>query len=341
MGKCLITRLQGFINNPAVTKIGELRIDIKKSNSKNVHQIILRANKNINVEIIGDGHFTDSTGAENKGQTALITSTNTTLYINNSDCQLSVPNKYSLYNISLLSSDCSLSISDLKYITGLQQINSQYSKTNGDIAFLQNDILNIYLSGSEVFGDIASLAKSTKISVLSINDIDGVYGDIAVLKDMVNAAIIQLNKTGVYGDISNLSNCTELKTLNLYNTKKKVTGDIGSLKNTALKTLDIQNAQLTGDLATLPGTCILASLFNNGDSSFTWSTRPSSASIISIQGMPKIDNVDKMLQDQAQCQKLSSSNITIITATGTRTSASDAAVATLQQKGYTVSVTPA
>ena len=80
-------------------------------------------------------------------------------------------------------------------------------------------------------------------------------------------------------------------------------------------------------------------------SSFTWSNRPSDAKILSIGYMthdpaPYLSNVDKMLQDQANCVVDSASRKTIAVR-GTRTSASDAAVATLQQKGYTVSVTPA
>ena len=51
-----------------------------------------------------------------------------------------------------------------------------------------------------------------------------------------------------------------------------------------------------------------------------------------------------MLQDQAACQaSIKSDDLAyykVITATGTRTSASDAAVATLESKGYTVSVSP-
>lgn len=51
-----------------------------------------------------------------------------------------------------------------------------------------------------------------------------------------------------------------------------------------------------------------------------------------------------MLQDLANCKAAIQSDIAYykaITATGTRTTASDAAVQTLQSKGYTVSITPA
>ena len=53
------------------------------------------------------------------------------------------------------------------------------------------------------------------------------------------------------------------------------------------------------------------------------------------------NNIDKMLQDQAQCQADATSLNKSIVAKGTRTSASDDAVQTLQSKGYTVTILPA
>ena len=70
---------------------------------------------------------------------------------------------------------------------------------------------------------------------------------------------------------------------------------------------------------------------------FTWGSRPTNAKIVAIEGAPTISNIDKMLQDQAACQVgITSSDLTYyktITATGTRTSASDAAIQTLQSNG--------
>ena len=100
--------------------------------------------------------------------------------------------------------------------------------------------------------------------------------------------------------------------------------------------------KVSGDLATLPVDCRFVSLDTNAN--FTWGTRPSSSKIVAIENSPKISNLDKMLQDQAACQSGIKSGdaaaYKTITATGTRTSASDAAVQTLQSKGYTVSITP-
>ena len=57
-------------------------------------------------------------------------------------------------------------------------------------------------------------------------------------------------------------------------------------------------------------------------------------------GNATIDNIDKMLQDQSECQIGFSSNSPAwqktITVKGNRTSASDSAVAKLQEKGYTI-----
>ena len=98
-----------------------------------------------------------------------------------------------------------------------------------------------------------------------------------------------------------------------------------------------------GDIATLPASFVY--LFIGSNASISWTSRPSTSKIIGIFGSPKLSNIDKMLQDQAQCVTgITSSTeefMKSITATGTRTSASDAAVQTLQSKGYTVSITPA
>lgn len=145
-----------------------------------------------------------------------------------------------------------------------------------------------------------------------------------------------------YGDISSLKDLTALSSITAKNSK--LYGDISSLKNLSkLESLIIISSGLYGDLATIPAQCRYAALSRLAK--FTWGTRPSSSKILAIENFPTISNIDKMLQDQAACQVAISTsdiiNYKIITATGTRTSASDAAVQTLQSNGYTVSITPA
>ena len=134
--------------------------------------------------------------------------------------------------------------------------------------------------------------------------------------------------------------------ISLSNISVSFTGDIGRLNNlTKLTEVLIKYSKLTGDLAQLPNSLRFASFADDKGSTLTWSTRPSSAKIIAIQATATISNIDKMLQDQAQCQVGFSANEAIwyksISVAGTRTSASDEAVATLQKKGYTISIAKA
>ena len=98
-----------------------------------------------------------------------------------------------------------------------------------------------------------------------------------------------------------------------------------------------------GDLAVMhPNLCYIDC---GSGVTYTWSSRPSSSKIIAIPNKATMNNIDKMLQDQAQCQVgFTSSDNTLyktITVAGTRTSASDEAVTALQSKGYTVSIAKA
>ena len=203
----------------------------------------------------------------------------------------------------------------------------------------------LILSNTQVSGDIANLKSLTALTTLNFYKTQ-VSGDIANLKSLTALTTLNFYKTQVSGDIANLKSLTALTTLNLSNTQVPLTGNIGELSVLSKCTeMSINYSKLTGDLATLPSVCRFASFSNDKGSVFTWSTRFSSAKIIAIEGNATFDNIDKMLQGQAQCQVgFSSGDDTrykTIHATGTRTSASDAAVATLQQKGYTVSITPA
>ena len=171
---------------------------------------------------------------------------------------------------------------------------------------------------------IENLEKFKKLEILMI--LGNVSGDIASLKGLT--ALNSFSAT--YGDkitfkAADFSEMPNLSSINVGTKGTPYTGEFG-------------------DVATLSPKFIY--LFLGGKyATIEWTARPSSSKIISIFGSPKLSNIDKMLQDQAQCVTgITSSSpeyMKSISATGTRTSASDAAVQTLQSKGYTVSITPA
>ena len=197
----------------------------------------------------------------------------------------------------------------------------------------------IYLPINSEF-DLANLKYSKVEYVWAFNS--QVYGDIKNIENL-NLVCLNLNNTAVTGDISVLKNLTGLETLILNNTA--VTGDISVLKNlTGLKdsifTLH-SRSKLYGNVGALPDSLLCLHCSKNGND-FTW-TSSDRTKILALNGV-ECSTIDALLNGMKDLtaefggSQMWFKNINLY---GTRTSASDAAVATLQSKGYTVSITPA
>ena len=146
--------------------------------------------------------------------------------------------------------------------------------------------------------------------------------------------------TQVSGDIASLAGMTKLNYVSLVNTQ--VSGDVASLSGLKNLTILFAGKNNYGDVAVLSP---ILQFINMNKKSATWSTRPSSSTIIAMEDVDFGNEVDKMLQNQAQCVKPEIQNEQAwkrtINVIGTRTSVSDSAVAALQGKGYTIIVNPA
>ena len=188
--------------------------------------------------------------------------------------------------------------------------------------------------------DISELKYMKSLKYTSINQNTGVYGDIASVPPTIIS--LGLSDTSVSGDIQSLE--TMPQDILLDNTR--VYGDVSTRMGNTERISAKNVLGLHGDLSKF-GTEVEENknLFVSSPSSFTWSERPVSAVILALEDCNLGNYVDKMLQDQANCKASTASNPSswykLINVKGTRTSASDVAVTTLQQKGYTVSVTPA
>ena len=334
MNRCLVTKLNGSVDNTSLLRIGEMRIGISKIDSPNhwTQGFRITVNKLTVLEIIGDGYFTDVNLTANNGKKITLNpNVNKKVYVSNGNFEVAILDKYALVGIY-----------DYDEYSEGNSTYSQKNKSISDIGFFKYStaLASLGLSNTNLSGDIANLKNLTALTRIELNNTN-LSGDIANLKNLTALTILKLSNTHVSGDIANLKNLTALTSMQLHNTQIPLTGEISALSTLSkCKTISLQYSKLTGDLAILPDACCEVYLYYNKGSVFTWSTRPSSAYIISFGGAPLYSNVDKMLQDQAQCQVGPTANKTI-SATGTRTSASDNAVATLQQKGYTVIINPA
>ena len=358
MNKCLVTKLNGSSNNPELLRLGEMRIKILKVSNPTDHTqgFSLGFNKSATLEIVSDGYFTDKTLTENKGKSITINIGEGDIWVNgNSDVEIAILDKYSLTRITsyykgelpnnIYGNNIKINLSDLKYSNNLTIIDLLNAQVSGDIADLKDcaSFISLNLSNTQVSGDIANLKNLTALTTLNLYNTQ-IRGDIANLKNLTALTTLSLYNTQIRGDIANLKNLTLLTYLSLNNTK--VIGNIGELRGlTKCANIYLKGGTFTGDLSLIPSSCKFISFGNNKNTVLSWTNRSSTSKILAIEGNAKITNVDKMLQDQAQCNvgfnESSPSWFKAISCVGTRTSASDAAVQTLQSKGYTVSITPA
>lgn len=204
-------------------------------------------------------------------------------------------------------------------------------------------VKDVIANALNIDGDISELSGLTAIQTLNLSQTD-ISGDVASLSGLDTLLVLNINNcASVYGSLSSFTSLTKLTQLNLSYTG--VTGSVDSLSALAdLASLSIAGLNVTGDVSKLPNKIAFISGAGNTGAGFTWgSTRSGSAYIIALEQVNLGSYVDAMLNNQANCQigytgHDSEPWYKVISATGTRTSASDSAISTLQEKGFTVTV---
>lgn len=202
-------------------------------------------------------------------------------------------------------------------------------------------ILTILSLGTATLQNSVDIASITNLSILK-------YSGSSVIdtKHIKNLPLVEFNAfrgSAVTGDVANIPRTIKWLTLDY----TKVYGEfIPSNYPSLISTAGVfRGNSVYGDISKIGNENFITMVDNN--SKFSWKTeRNSSYKILAIEGIPNFgEDLDAMLINQAKCVVgfTSSDNSfkKAITARGTKTSASDAAVATLQQKGYTVLVIPA
>lgn len=333
MGKCLVTKLSGTVNNDKLLRLGEFAIKVAKVDSPtDATQCISvgMVNAKSKARIIGGGYFTDKTLSENKGKEIELIIGRNELYVSKgTDVTIIIENKYNINALesfadgqttSVYARNKSFSLNDLKFSTYLKSIN---------------------FNSSGVEGSISSFDGFTNFETISLANCNDVNGNLSALRGCKNLKILSLNNAKVTGSLSDISGCTNLTTLYVQNCNE-VTGNLSDITAlTKLKEIYL-NSNIGGDLATISPACYFIGILNQ---TYDWTARDSSANIFAIECTnATVKNVDKMLIDFANCNAaIPNQNVRYKTiyVKGTRTSASDTAVATLQQKGYTISIAKA
>ena len=194
----------------------------------------------------------------------------------------------------------------------------------------------LYFNYSSGYGNIEAVKNLTALTTLGLSDTE-VSGDISAVKNLTALTRLDLSRTNISGDIKAVKNLTALTALGLSNTQ--VSGDINNI-NANKCTAYIDGTSINGELSTV--NCLV--LAPNREK-LTWTSSSSRRNkgllglyIITYSNGADLGNdVDNCLIDEATLDFPEiDTNFKMIALRGTRTSASDAAVATLKGKGISV-----
>lgn len=232
--KCLVTSLKGSIESDNIFKeLGCIYFDVKQQNIVNATQqqsLQLKAvfNSPWDLEVIGEGAIADSLEEleTNPKQIMHKDSGNKTVYVKNANFKLKLTNKYN--------------------ITHIRQQNSTNPQSSSCIEIDQQSVS--YLISLEMFIKVGAgsfcidgLKNSKSLVTLWVFGSKDIYGDISNLKDCTNLQQIRFQDTSIGGSIENLGNLINITELKISNTICE-----GNIETFAQKQVD--NGRTSGTL---------------------------------------------------------------------------------------------
>lgn len=304
-----LTTLHTTISNDNIPKIGELAVQFRTGGGFDDNRFIsLRAARECRLSIAGNGYFTDAGRTRNLGPYYTLSASDTVqkLYVSNGDFTVRIPDKYALYDLVI------------NYLGQSDPVSPYIAFDLGQL-YGCAELRNLSIGGPGISGDIDALKTCGNLTNMRVSSTN-IYGDISAFKDLAKFMELNISGTdghdGIHGDLDYLNNLPVGNVLGL-RFLNNVYGDISML----------QSRQVASEGANPP--------------MFRWGrTRPSGYNILSLWHV-RLDDVDRMLNNQAQCKAYihpSNPYMNAISVYGPRTSASDSAVTTLKSKGYAVTV---
>lgn len=312
MGKCLITKLNGSVGNTNLPVLGKIRVMFTGTDNKN--------------------------GASITGHLTLKGSTST--WKGDGTCNIDTPIGDSYYNVDPDKNAKGILLIDSK--KDISSISSTWCYgTNvyfADINKYCTRLTNLDLSNTEQEGDLSEIADLSSLEHLSVmsSKVTGSFVNATYLQNLKSLNIHKNNK--IVCNLSDLSSCFALEDLDIR--ESSTTGDLSALSTCIkLKSLATEGSGITGSISSLAN----IKSFTNYDSYSkpnTWSSsslRPSShPKIIGNIKFASASDTDNFLINMASCTDEGITHKYWYFQNSHRTSASDAAVSTLQNAGYTL-----
>lgn len=303
MSDCLVTKLKGVVNDDNIGHMGDIHIPFSKSVTGNAAtNFTTNAEKPFSVVVVGDGNILDS-GGQSLGKTHTYAGgVAANIYLDENVNEVILRAGYGITSVSCTA--------DIYKTTGTLLITDIAKQRKITVLSVRGR------TGLTIRGALSDLSALTAIKELAVMDQDNVTGDLSDVKFAKSlVSLVLSNCPNIGGDISALSELNLLTTINIgYSTA------------------------FYGDLSALSPSVRYISSTRGGV--FTWvKGRDTSSPIPRMIDVNLGSYVDAALINLAQC--VNTETTRSISLIGTRTSASDAAVATLQSMGWTVTVTEA
>lgn len=310
MGKCLITKLNGSVGNTNLPVLGKIRVMFTGTDNKNGASIT--------------GHLTL------RGSTAT--------WKGDGTCNIDTPIGDLPYNVDPDKNAKGILFIDSKKDISLISSSWGYGTKVyfSDINKYCSSLTELQLSNTEQDGDLSEIADLSSLEAIDVGSskVTGSFANAAYLKNLKTLNINKNNK--IVCSLSDLSSCFALEKLDIR--ESSTTGDLSALSTCIkLKSLSTEGSGITGSISSLAN----IKSFTNYDSYSkpnTWSSsslRPSSyPKITGNIKFASASDTDNFLINMASCTDEGITNKAWYFQQSHRTSASNAAVSTLQNAGY-------
>lgn len=231
MGKCLITKLQGVVNNDNLLKIGECRV--YNSTSSSATDATFTISSKEEMTIVGHGLTIEG------GSSYVVTASgDTVLVLSNTNGYAEIPNKHNLLGLKIgknsgtLKGSTYIDLSCLEYANNLKELYISSDKEHhfGDIANLPA-LETLRSNETRWTDDIAGIGFLPSMKTLYLENSDYIHGSIASIvrsKFPKLETLLLVNNIGITGSISDLGSLTTLTTLSVA-ALSAVIGDISDL----------------------------------------------------------------------------------------------------------------
>lgn len=240
MNKCLVTKLNGIVDNASLLKLGEFKFAVTPPSSGAVE---IRFGNNVNIHTLnGEKSLSKNSDGSNPTNSTTCINADDKVYVtknNGNNIDIVVENKYGL-NVFYLNNYNSRNFvnadfSDLRFCKNLEEFKLEGANTNlsVDIGFLKNtNLLKVVSCDTNNFvGSISVFKGKTKLVKCAVQS-NNLTGDIIAFNGCLNLENLALQGSGIIGNIKNL--CESLHnngkvsgkiTFSFHNTNVKLDND--------------------------------------------------------------------------------------------------------------------